>query len=465
MKSPELFHLLFILLFIFCGTVATTGKSLTADVRPKDMNQTGKRYYKEWQQFEVRTVDSLKGYSRKDIPIGRYGDRTDMCFEKTGFYYTKKVDGKWWIISPDGHPILHIAMNSVNLKVPDRIFNAFKEKYETRAAWADDAVTLLRRYGYNGAGCWADVEQIRAYNERHNEHFSYVVHLSLVNDYKRTIDPSRGYEDSQQELFPVFEKGFEDYCASRASELAVYRDDPNLFGYSFDNELEWARDLLDSYLTLPEKDPGYRAAAEWLAERGLDPNGPFTDETSDRFRATVLDRYLSVVSQAIRTADPNHMLLGSRFYWNDRIYFDDNQSGMFTNPMVFQTAGKYVDILQCNYYFRWTPDPEEINAWTKWSGRPFMITEWYVKGDDTGMKNQRGAGWIVKTQEDRGLFYQNFALKLLESPNCVGWHWFRYQDKEDSNRGVVDYDFKPYSVVLKWMNELNRQVYSLRDHF
>jgi len=71
----------------------------------------------------------------------------------------------------------------------------------------------------------------------------------------------------------------------------------------------------------------------------------------------------------------------------------------------------------------------------------------------------------VGTQKDRGLFYQNFALKLLESPNCVGWHWFRYQDKENSNRGIVDYDFKPYPVVLKWMNELNRQVYSLRDYF
>jgi hypothetical protein len=100
-----------------------------------------------------------------------------------------------------------------------------------------------------------------------------------------------------------------------------------------------------------------------------------------------------------------------------------------------------------------------------------MITEWYVKADDTGLPNITGAGWIVGTQKEKGLFYQNFALQLLESPNCVGWHWFRYQDKgewgqrRNSNKGVVDYDFKPYYNALEGMYELNKQVYSLRDHF
>jgi hypothetical protein len=458
------FRALFILFFVLGNTGAVIAKPRTADVQMKEMTQTGKRYYEEWQKFEVRTVDSLKRYVRKEIPIGRYGDRTDISLEKTGFYYTKKVDGTWWVVSPDGHPMIHIAMNSVNLKVPDRIREACKEKYKTTAKWADDAVTLLQRYGYNGAGSWADVKQIRAYNKRHDERFSYCVILSLVADYKRTLDESRGYHSSEK-LLPVFDEGFEEYCEMRAGELAEYRDDPNLFGYFFDNELQWARDMLDRYLKLPGTDPGFLAAVEWLARKELAADSPLTDPVRDEFRAYVLDRYLRVASQAIRRVDPNHMLLGSRFYWNDRIYSDENQSGMLTNPLVFQTAGQYLDILSCNYYFRWTPVPEEINAWTDWSGRPFMITEWYVKGYDTGLKNQKGAGWIVGTQDDRGLFYQNFTLELLESPNCVGWHWFRYQDKEDSNRGVVDYDFEPYDAVLKWMDELNRQVYSLRDYF
>lgn len=450
----------------------TNRSPIMAKVKPKGKNvQSGERYQMDWIYLQARTVSTLEGYKQKDVPIGRYGDRTDISLKKTGFFYTKKIDGKWWVVSPDGHPMIHVGVTSINLKYRNednpvkRIRNSFEEKYGTKEKWAEDAISLLKRYEFNGAGCWADEEQMRAYNQRHDQPVSYVAHLSLLSDYRKTIDKSRGYHTSEQELFPIFEKGFEDYCASRAAELVAYKDDPNLFGYSFDNELEWARDLLDTYLTLPENDPGYRAAKNWLAERSLRPEGPFNDVIRDQFRAYVLDHYLSVASKAIRKVDPNHMLLGSRFYWNDGIYYDHNQSGMFTNPLVFETAGKYVDIFQCNYYYRWTPVSKEINAWTEWSGKPFMITEWYVKGDDTNMENKSGAGWIVATQKDRGLFYQNFSLQLLESPNCVGWDWFRYQDKKGSNRGIVDYDFELYPEILKWMKEINSQVYSLRDHF
>ena len=47
--------------------------------------------------------------------------------------------------------------------------------------------------------------------------------------------------------------------------------------------------------------------------------------------------------------------------------------------------------------------------------KPFIVTEWYAKGMDSGMANTTGAGFVVKTQADRGRFYQNFTLGLLES--------------------------------------------------
>lgn len=37
-----------------------------------------------------------------------------------------------------------------------------------------------------------------------------------------------------------------------------------------------------------------------------------------------------------------------------------------------------------------------------------------------------GAGFRVRTQRDRGLFYQNLCLGMRGNPNCVGWHWFKY---------------------------------------
>ena len=48
------------------------------NVREKDTNRTGKRYYEDWKNMEAQTVATLKGYRQKDIPIGCYNDRTDI---------------------------------------------------------------------------------------------------------------------------------------------------------------------------------------------------------------------------------------------------------------------------------------------------------------------------------------------------------------------------------------------------
>jgi len=105
-----------------------------------------------------------------------------------------------------------------------------------------------------------------------------------------------------------------------------------------------------------------------------------------------------------------------------------------------------------------------------------MVTEFYAKGEDSGYKNTTGAGWLVPTQKDRALFYQNFLLGMLESKLCVGWDWFKYMDNDpedlttdpsnrDSNKGMVTIRYQPYVALLEGMREFNREIYPLADHF
>ena len=105
-----------------------------------------------------------------------------------------------------------------------------------------------------------------------------------------------------------------------------------------------------------------------------------------------------------------------------------------------------------------------------------MITEFYVKGEDSGLPNTTGAGWVVPTQADRGRFYQHYVLGLLESRACVGWHWFKYQDNDpakknaelsniDSNKGIVNIRYEPYTEFVDMMKEINREVYPLTQYF
>jgi hypothetical protein len=145
-------------------------------------------------------------------------------------------------------------------------------------------------------------------------------------------------------------------------------------------------------------------------------------------------------------------------------------------PHIFKVAGKYLDVIAVNYYGAWGPDPNRMAMWSRESGKPFIITEFYAKGHDSGLANNSGAGWLVPTQKDRGRFYQHFTLGLLESKNCLGWHWFKYRDNNpedlstdpsnrDSNKGIINYKYKPYITLLEDMKKLNNEVYALIDYF
>jgi hypothetical protein len=95
---------------------------------------------------------------------------------------------------------------------------------------------------------------------------------------------------------------------------------------------------------------------------------------------------------------------------------------------------------------------------------------------DSGMGNTSGAGWVVRKQADRGLFYQNFTLVLLESKTCIGWHWFKYMDNDpsntktdasnrDSNKGILNARYEPYTPLLEAMRELNTRIHPLIQQF
>jgi hypothetical protein len=208
-------------------------------------------------------------------------------------------------------------------------------------------------------------------------------------------------------------------------------------------------------------------AKRWLAERKGKAAGLEDINNDDRveFVGHMFDRYFQLTTAAIRKYDPNHLCLGSRFHREAKEI-----------PQVLRVAGKYLDVVSVNYYRVWEPAEDAMAMWVKESGRPFIITEWYAKGEDSGMPNLTGAGWLVKTQKDRARFYQHYSMGLMQNKACVGWHWFKYRDNNpadvtaepsnrDSNKGVVNVDFRPYTELLDDMKRLNDNVYPLIDYF
>ena len=177
--------------------------------------------------------------------------------------------------------------------------------------------------------------------------------------------------------------------------------------------------------------------------------------------------YSRIVHDAIRLHDHNHLILGSRL---------DEHPSQFDNPWLWPAIGPWIDVSSVNYYGLWGPQGEDIRAWSEAMGKPVMLSEWYAKAQDApGLANVGGAGWLVRTQEDRALYYQHFMLAALETPSLVGVHYFKYLDdpKESktlnssggSNKGLYSADGEPWVALLRRAQAVNTEAYRLIDFF
>jgi hypothetical protein len=423
------------------------------------------REYGDWQNYPVRTVQDISP-APTAVPLDRFGGRADRRFASTGFYRTRKIDGRWWFIDPAGHPYLNAAVVSVTPANSPAATVALANTFGTQADWMSKTRDLLLANGFNSEGAWSDVSLLIADPAQSSHPLAYAVNLDIMGAYGNkhggtyNVPGHKGYpENTIFALDPAFATFADQYVAAR---IADYRKDPNLLGYFSDNEIPLLRANLDGFLRLPASDPGRLAAERWMRlHHATTP----TDALRIAFLEYEAAHYFRVVSSAIRKADPHHLYLGCRFYGQQ-----------LSDPEMFHAIGKYADVVAINVYGVWQVDAETTAMWEGQSGKPFMVTEFYAKGEDSGMTNHTGAGWLVHTQDDRGLFYENFVLALLESRACVGWQWFKYQDNDpddphaeasnvDSNKGIVDRLYKPYDPLLTRMRDLNLKMYGVADVF
>ena len=448
------------MLVLMCGaSIGFAAEPLKVDVKHKPHD-------KKWRSLETRTLKHAKGFQPRDEAprLNAYGGDPAHKTEAKGFFYPKKLGDRWWLVDPEGNRFINVGICSVYpAKGSDKATEAFEKKFGSNENWAKQTVEFMRANGFNGSGSWSNRELLAKSPQRQ----AYCPNWNFMSSYGKKRGGTYkkpGHTGYPNDAIFVFDPEFESFAMNHAKKLVATKNDPWLLGHFSDNEMPLNMDCLENFLKLPKEEHGHKAAWKWLQERKGEKADlkMITDKDRSDFLELVAERYFSIVSKAIKTHDPNHLYLGSRFH------------GRAKNcEAVFRAAGRHVDVISVNLYNAWTPSAVQLDNWAKWSGKPFIITEFYSKGADTRLPNEGGAGWLVKTQKDRGLFYQNFCIGLLESKNCVGWHYFRYQDNDlkdkshapntVSNKGILTAYFEEYPDYLKQIKQLNVNVYPLID--
>ena len=650
---------------IMSGTEDTDSKAYVAE----DYAETiGIRSGGGYNNIAARTVDTIKnfnalsespeydGYGGNAADGGKYYNDPAYASKVNGTKgyfgtYYDDVNNRWWFITPEGNRYLALGICTVSFgsTVAQKSLALTQYGDQDGATWTSN---LLNKIGLNtSTGSSISTAVIPEDNYVISTHTG----VGMIGSYGSNIGTNASIGGStvfaNNNTMNVFDPDFVTYAYSKAESVtSAHKESAYMLGWTSDNEIPASGDMLVRYLTLSptvdetvvddpatrdnEKDIetlnnrngySYAVAWTWLCKMTGKDNptvedarkgsvqlqmGGTTKEVSylDLFRGFVYYRYYSIASDAIKTADPNHLYLGCR-----------ELGGNYQCEEVMRVAGAFCDSVTLNLYLGANPPAVTIDNIHKWTGKPAYVTEFYAKSDgvDTSGKqsgtqsysiwevvypalttptsatyytidtitttvngnkakdtyyqngtaiwaveytdanakagtqkvsisayaaskattvsayfiadgettyrdtdgkiktvpeivltNNRGAGKRVRSQDDRGVYYETFALKMLESGFCVGWSWYRYQDNDmplfyddkgnllyfndwdtyedwdinpnltlihkgentdqsnlDANKGIVNNAMEEYTEFTSHISNIANNLYALADHF
>jgi hypothetical protein len=457
-----LFVTISLLFIIFINAQSIHYKdSIIIQAKVWNKNKEKQVSYSNWKPYISRTIEMIDGFdsSPLDKNLDEYGGSSFLKSKNTGFFRVEKINNRFWFIDPLGNSFFNTAVNGIRPGTSTDANKALNIKYGNLSNWIDKTNNAIFSIGFNSAGSWSDLNSILDFNKKTKNHFVYCTQLSLLGNMMHDTKKKKENKDYPI-LALVFNSNFENYCREKLLENKDKFNDPNLLGHFSDNELPFQENVLSHFLDInDESDEAYQFAKKYVLDNQINPSD-ISKEQQEKFAGIVASKYFEIVSATIKKYDPNHLYLGSRLH-----------SSAKNNIEVLKAAEIYLDVISINFYGHWDLRPKENELWGQLK-KPFIITEFYTKGEDTKMQNLSGAGWIVSTQKDRGIHYQNFMLSFLPNKNFIGLHWFRYQDNDpndkssdpsnmDSNKGLVNTEYNYYEALINAMSQINNRKYRI----
>ena len=392
-----------------------------------------------------------------------YGGFDDTRARATGFFRVEKVDGRWWLISPDGHLFYSAGVNGVGpisstrtagreamfSVIPTTIYGPLNPLGPLFLQTSFYSVNLGLRYGASWQERWADTTARRftawglntASGTGLSEGGQHVPYVLTLRDWQ-TGPAIMGLPD-------VYAGNFVGHVQAAADrQLARRRDDPWMVGYFIGNEPPWPGregQFVDLLLSGPPSEVQSRLKA-WLAA-GDSP------ERRKQFVLEAFSHYLAVVNAAVKRADPNHLNLGIRF------------GGSPPDDVIRLARG--FDVYSFNKY-RYAVPTEYLDHLYSLVGLPMLIGEFHI-----GVPNRGMAPGLVQAmnQEERGVAYRYYVEQAAAHPAVIGTHWFAWLDEpvtgrsdgENYNIGWIDVTDRPYPELVEAAKVTHARLYGVHS--
>ena len=135
---------------LFAGAMAAPaaqpGLIVKAALKPSD----------PWKDSPTQTLDDLPEavVARTDSGLSQYGGMRARKAKATGFFYPARIEGRWWLVDPEGCLFLHKGVDSVRMLDTSASRDAWKQRSGSETNWPSHTIALLREHSFNGlAAC------------------------------------------------------------------------------------------------------------------------------------------------------------------------------------------------------------------------------------------------------------------------------------------------------------------------
>lgn len=431
--------------------------------------------------------------------------------QATGHFRIEKIDGRWWLIDPEGylywsHGVVRVTPSSAITPLegrehyfaalpqagdPDTLFytthdELLKPYYTARnieRTYDFSAANIRRKYG----DAWREQYAEQAQRRLHSWGLNTIANSSdrAICAMQRTpytdrieiqspaLEGSKGIWWKFKDPFHAeFRRAVHRQLTDRKAEL----DDPWCLGFFVDNEIDWGQAptlgiwtlespsaqpakqefiqrLKAKYGTIEALNTAWKSSfSSWeqlLASTAKPPKGATADCTD--FSQALIEAYFSNVREVFKQVAPQKLYLGCRF-------------ARF-NPDVLNIAARYCDVLSYNVYkvhldgFRL---PEGID-------KPVLIGEFHFGALDRGLFHPG----LVKSsdQQQRAERYAGYVASAMRHPQIIGTHWHQFSDQATTGRfdgenfqvGMTDICDRPYPETIAKVREVGYNMYRIRS--
>lgn len=441
-------------------------------------------------------------------------------YEATGHFRVEKIDGKWWMIDPEGYlfwsnGVVRVTPSSAvtplegkNLEnrcfyyedlpaegsdffkfysTHDALLHPYYTARDIDSTYDFSSANAYRKYGPDYWNVWADLAHRRLRSWGLNtianssdkdickmDRTAYMDRFEVVS---KPLAGTKGWWPFMDPFDESFNESLKMQFETRKEEV----QDPWCLGFFVDNEIQWkgVTYLAEMTVKAPADQPCKQVMVSWLKEK-YGTIKALNNVWKTGFASwKALEENSSEIIADANTKDDlrafNRQII-EKYYQNIRAAFDAYAPGVLymgcrfaggkpTNVDVGEIGAKYCDVVSVN---RYSYDYKDY-VYQEGIDLPVMIGEFHCGAMDRGMFH---ASLIdVKSQDARGEAYYNYVKSALEHPNIIGVHWHQFSDQattgrfdgEDFQVGFTDVCDTPYYETIEGIRRIGYNMYKIRS--